>query len=662
MSASIEAWQCSSCGVTLDISELGFFVEARCPDCGHSEYVHVLISNYRIESVLGIGGMSVVLRARDFVLNRSVAIKLLNDSYRDQPERIARFENECAMMAKVRHDNVVSVYSAGWARGQFYIAMELVDGQDLETVVSEQGPLDPLTAIDYTIQAVQGLEAAYKAGLLHRDMKPGNIILTQDGRAKVLDFGLALGKKEEDTEEIIWATPYYVPPETLERRDEDARTDIYALGMTLRYLLSGVGTFPVQTNSLTELLQMKLALPAMRTLLPGCDECVCDLVDHMTAFDPQNRPANYRDLMAELLAVKNAIEGERAQHSPEKKRETLRRYLVGGGITLLIGAVTAGIVAFAAKPPPEQLYYDPASEPVASSDLLADAHQALKDGNFTVARQRFLALANDRTEPTLAAWSALHAALLADICGEPETEFSSAYRGVGQHLSRAGASPAGAKLHSLLSMLAQTEQYREGTGNMTASYQRALYNLILARQLFKDRQVAEGERVFSLAVEDLSAAPAPYDRLASALSELGRGWNPGAERVYFEDARAAMLRHDIPTARRYLTRLEELHSLSGDRREEVQVLLEVCEVAEVAIEMLQRKCPGNYVPGASPQEIRSLRIDGTSSRLAAELAVICHLLRGDYKSAVAENPYRDAESATEPFAVIMRDWQKRLKL
>lgn len=124
MSSRAEIWRCPVCGYQVDIAELGFYTELSCPQCEHTEMVHTIVSSYRVEGVLGVGGMSVVLRARDLVLNRCVAIKLLNETYRNQPERIERFENECAMMAKVRHENVVSVYAAGRARRQFYIAME----------------------------------------------------------------------------------------------------------------------------------------------------------------------------------------------------------------------------------------------------------------------------------------------------------------------------------------------------------------------------------------------------------------------------------------------------------------------------------------------------------------------------------------------------------
>ena len=204
---------CPACGTVMDVSTLGFYAELACPICGEVCRVHTELANFRIEGVLGVGGMSVVFHARDLVLGRELAIKVLNDVYRDTPERIARFESECAMMARVRHENVVSVYSGGWARGQFYIAMEKVEGRNLELLLAEHKCLMPDEALDVVRQVASGLQAAAEAGVLHRDMKPGNIIITPEGLAKVLDFGLSLeDRPDARREETIWATPFFVPP------------------------------------------------------------------------------------------------------------------------------------------------------------------------------------------------------------------------------------------------------------------------------------------------------------------------------------------------------------------------------------------------------------------------------------------------------------------
>lgn len=303
-----EFWKCPQCGTQVDVAPLGLYAEVTCPECLCKEHVHVQLGNFRLEGVMGIGGMSVVYRALDVTLKRPVALKVLNDTFRDQPERIERFENESAMMARVRHENVTSVYSAGRAYGQFYIAMELVEGKNLETMVSAGHPMQADYALEIVRQVANGLKAASDAGLLHRDMKPGNVLITKESQAKVIDFGLAMDNADGDQEEVIWATPYYVPPETLRREQEDVRTDIYALGMTLRYLLTGVETFESGTDSLTGLLENKRNLPAFHKQRPNIDASLCDLVDHMTAFAANRRPANYDELLEEIEEVQIELE------------------------------------------------------------------------------------------------------------------------------------------------------------------------------------------------------------------------------------------------------------------------------------------------------------------------------------------------------------------
>ncbi len=360
MAQERERWECPSCGTPLNIAALGIYAKIACPACGHVDRVHTMLANYRIEGVLGLGGMSVVLRARDLVLERPLAIKLLNEFYRDQPERMARFEQECELMAKVCHENVVSVYSAGRVRGQFYIAMELVNGRNLEELVRDEGSLDPLHALDVLRQVVDGLSAAFNAGLLHRDMKPANILICEDGQAKVLDFGLSHGKRDAETEEIIWATPYYVPPETLMREAEDARADIYALGMTMRHVLSGQGQFDSAPETIEDMLACKKALPRMAEALPGLPEAYCDLLDHMTAYDAASRPENYASLLEEIAEVRAALVAEQCGASFKMRLKRSLPLLAGAVATLVLGAGGAAVAAWLATPEPEHLCFRPA--------------------------------------------------------------------------------------------------------------------------------------------------------------------------------------------------------------------------------------------------------------------------------------------------------------
>ncbi len=659
MSSRAEIWRCPVCGYQVDIAKLGFYTELSCPQCEHTEMVHTIVSSYRVEGVLGVGGMSVVLRARDLVLNRCVAIKLLNETYRNQPERIERFENECAMMAKVRHENVVSVYAAGRARRQFYIAMELVNGQDLDTCVAERGPLPAELAIEYTIQAAHGLAAAHKAGLLHRDMKPGNVIITEDGRAKVLDFGLALAQSDIDSEETIWATPYYAAPETLERQTEDVRTDIYALGMTLRFLLSGIGQFEQQVNTVSQLLEYKQALQPLTDIVPGIYRSLSDLVQRMTAYERHRRPASYRDLLAELRAVQVALV---TGQNPEAKREYRRKLRMGVFGTLAAGACVAVAAAYIVAPPPAREYLRlPEEDSIsASASLLNDAEQALSAKDFRTAYTCFSALSSGAVEPTLAAWSALHAAILADVLNDSDgaTVARAQYL---NHISRDDASPAGSRVMAQLMLVSDAEDREVTSEFIPDPCVRALYLVSAGRSMYADGRTVDAAAKFRRAATAFREAPEPYKALADDVESLARNTAATAISASEENARKALRRHDIAAAREGFRKLLGLSELSDDKKEELQVLLEVCELAEAAIGMLQRRCGDDYQAGISAEAVRKMVAALGKEKLSLEMASLIQLINGDYNAAFAINPYRSTPESPEPFAVIMRDWQQRLK-
>lgn len=690
MADKAEIWQCPQCGASLNIAELGFYAQVVCPSCEHSEYVHTMLANFRIEGVVGVGGMSVVLRARDLVLNRCVAIKVLNDTYRNQPDRISRFENECAMMAKVRHDNVVSVFSAGRARKQFYIAMELVDGRDLETTVNKEGVLPPLKAIEYTIQIVKGLEAAHKAGLLHRDMKPGNVIITPEGQAKVLDFGLALGKQDEDTEEIIWATPYYVPPETLERKEEDCRTDIYALGMTLRYLLTGNEQFKEAASSVSDLLQSKFKLPPMASIMPDADDSLCDLVDHMTAYEPSRRPANYRDLLAELQAVKAALESSQLELQPESRRRARTRLMATVGATSALGVGAAVAAAMLAAPEPEGAYVS-SGEGVYSwyeLDACKLAEQELEKADFNAALGRFKQLSEDAScEPLMAAWATLNASFLAMYlqdeplsdqlykrflefvrisCGRtlddkvPGTH-KDCLKGV-ELLKKESAHQAELLLRMLQFVeLAENQnpEIKVTPGSVNGLVE-ALYYIRLGKEKYKNMAMYEGASAFAIAARAIEATPGAYAQLREPMRNLTEKWQPATGVIHLQLAKAAMDKHDIATARRELQ--TALANVSGKnaQSEEIKVLLEVCEVAEHVFNMIRRKAANQYAPGDNPEKVRGAVFELKQNRLHDEVFALCFLLKGNYEAAFSNDPYRSDADSNEPFAVMMRDWKKRL--
>ena len=459
-----EIWTCPRCGAQVDITGLGLYAEVTCPQCGLVDHVHVQLGGFRLEKVLGIGGMSVVYRALDISLQRPLALKVLNDDFRNDPERIERFEKESAMMARVRHENITAVYSAGRAYDQFYIAMELVEGENLEHRVTKNGPLEPLEAVSIVQQVARGLEAAQKAGLLHRDMKPGNILITRQGKAKVIDFGLALADKQGDTEEVLWATPYYAAPETLNRQQEDVRADIYAVGITLSFLLTGVGQFDEPVESVNQLLELKRNRPPFAEQMPEAPTVLSDLVDHMTAFSPNKRLANYGELIEEL----DDVLGELKKQKREASLGNILRWkrLAHNAAAIVASLLLGGILAFFLSPAKFDPFRDPVPTPMGNIDLQGPEMRALQavvvrmDGETAAAEQELLRISRESNEPTIGAWSARLALFLCSRSAAPDPDGAEeAGRLLKKHLSNAAhALSAGRSVLELLSKAPSVEE------------------------------------------------------------------------------------------------------------------------------------------------------------------------------------------------------------
>ncbi len=657
MANDAELWECPGCGASLDVGALGFFARVTCPACGREDHVHTMLANFRIEGLLGIGGMSVVLRAKDLVLDRPLAIKVLNDTYRDQPERIARFERECELMAKVRHENVVSVYSAGWARGQFYIAMELINGHNLEGVVNRDGPMSPDRVIEVARQVALGLEAAHRAGLLHRDMKPGNILINQSGQAKVLDFGLSLGNRDEDTEETIWATPFYVAPETLTRGQEDLRTDIYALGMTLRHLLTGHENFASKPESTTELLECKRRLPRLASELPHLEPSFCGLVDHMTRFDIAERPVSYASLLGEIDEVRADLEAAGLSNTPAARRRQRRRVAVGAAATIAAGVAACFLTAALSRPEPlKQSITPPAHREWFEFDILEKAPAALEAGDADRALELLRTLAASEGEPAACAWASAYGYLLCLIQGNLfETDDSSWFlERLRVHLARPATSAgqtARAELNSLFNEESETEPTLP---EMLAA--RACLRLRDAHAACKDNETPQLLRDASQALTKAGKPGAALARLLDQLaSHLGDSFEARAAQRY-ERALATL---DVDEACRMLD-LQQAQASSPQDLRQLTVRKEACELLKEAVALLDRHslapAPGTEV---TPDTLRTAAAALSEPLLSAEFAALFLVAEGSFEEAGEINPYRDEPESEAPFAIIMRDWLER---
>lgn len=684
---SSDIWVCPHCRSSVDVSALGIYAKVCCPRCAQEGVVHTQLGHFVLERVLGIGGMSVVYRALDVELNRPLAVKVLNESFRGQPERVERFENECAMMARVRHENVTSVYSAGRAYGQFYIAMELVEGKNLEHMVTARHPLEPKRALSIIRQVAMGLQAAAEAGLLHRDMKPGNILITPEDKAKVIDFGLAVESGEGDTEEIIWATPYYVPPETLQRGPEDERTDIYALGMTLRYMLTGVESFPTPAGTPAELTECKRKLPPIAWLKRWLHPEVCRFVDHMTKFSVADRPKGYAELLEELDRVQmELLEDEQLQLTPPRVK--LRRFVLP---LLALSVLAGGALALYRLPPrpePQQarLQLLPAALPKYSAAGLEEALAQLRQkGNEQAAVTALLQLAEEPADPGMGAWAAcLAQALLGARCANADAAEQAAAL-LSRHLAPAAEAQVPEpmkKFYALLVKQAQMQEQLRGKQAWTPPSAAELRAQDIAldatplpeplrlvqRFMLAERAYWAGEgALYEQLLEKIRTAPVPeaYAPLAARLGEPADVYARRAAALVDPRARAVglMRQHRVVEARQLLG------MIARDQRYAAKagVLSEVCMVAQELLEALRRKQPELYSPGMDSSRLGALAgkvgsaVKPARAELRDEARLIGLLLEGDLAEAFRQaHELREKNQLSAPFSVLLSDWQRRL--
>src|SRR5215208_3485980 len=271
-----------------------------------------VVSHYRLEEEIGRGGMGVVYRATDTRLGRALAIKMLPADATADPDRNARFVREAQAASALNHPHIVTIYDIGAADGVTFIAMELVDGTPLDRVLAAS-PLTIVQAVEYGAQIAAALEAAHASGIVHRDIKPGNIMITRDGRVKVLDFGLAkLVERAPDEATktalatragVILGTAAYMSPEQAEGRPVDRRSDIFSLGGVLYEMLAGRRPFAGSSDIgvITAILRDTPApVQSARRDVPAA---VAAIVDRCLAKDPALRYPDAGALRRALTAV-----------------------------------------------------------------------------------------------------------------------------------------------------------------------------------------------------------------------------------------------------------------------------------------------------------------------------------------------------------------------
>lgn len=275
----------------------------------------VLDSRYRVDQRIAVGGMATVYRATDNRLDRVVALKVMHPTLAEDAAFVARFIQEARSAARLDHPNIVGVLDQGTDAGYVYLAMEYVAGCTLRDVLRERGALQPRAALDILEPLLAGLGAAHRAGLVHRDTKPENVLIGDDGRVKVADFGLVRGVDSHTSAggDSVLGTIAYLAPEQIDRGTVTARTDVFACGVLLYEMLTGAQPHAGATAAQVLYARVNEDVPLPSQVVPELPPELDGLVGRATARDPLGRPADAAALLSLVHAVRAALRDEQLE-------------------------------------------------------------------------------------------------------------------------------------------------------------------------------------------------------------------------------------------------------------------------------------------------------------------------------------------------------------
>ena len=263
---------------------------------------------YRVLGRLGVGGMATVYLAEDSSLGRKVALKVMAERYSEDGEFVERFRREAQAAARLNHPNIIAVYDRGEANGRPYIAMEYLQGRTLKQVIQKEGPLPAERAIAVAMQVLAGLRYAHEHGVVHRDVKPHNVLVGDDGRIKVTDFGIAHAGDPQMTEVgSIVGTAQYLSPEQARGRTVGPQTDIYSLGVVLYEMLAGRVPFEGDSSVAIAMQHVSDDPPPLRSLAPLVPESLALVVAHSMLKEPTQRYASADEFAADLDRVRRGL-------------------------------------------------------------------------------------------------------------------------------------------------------------------------------------------------------------------------------------------------------------------------------------------------------------------------------------------------------------------
>jgi serine/threonine protein kinase len=329
--APLKMVTCSACNTKVFISgDLPPLATESCKKCGHSIMMPLLLRQFELRSVIASGGMGTVYRSFDAVLERLVAVKLMKKELLNDPKAFEDFYREARACAALNHTNIIHIYTFDEWEGQRYLVMELADCGSLDGKIEKQQRVSELEVLDIAIKIGSALDMVLKHGLIHRDIKPGNILFNSDGEPKLVDFGLAR-RVEAEPESLTetHGTPYYVAPEKIKREKETFLSDMYSLGCTLYHALTG--HVPFEAPTVEELIAAHVHTPVTppNLVLPEVSQLTSDALMKVMSKNPADRFLSYDEFgMAFELARSRLLIHQSTQgpsDSPKSKTSWWRR-------------------------------------------------------------------------------------------------------------------------------------------------------------------------------------------------------------------------------------------------------------------------------------------------------------------------------------------------
>lgn len=263
---------------------------------------NVIADRYEVVSHIGQGGMADVFLAVDTILNRQVAIKILRADLSTDAVSILRFEREAQAAAALAHPNIVEIYDVGDYKGHHYIVMEYVTGKTLKQVIRSRGPLVNEEAVDIMKQLCSAISEAHSRGIIHRDIKPQNVIVKADGSIKILDFGIATAKGSMQLTQAnnVMGSVHYLAPELAKGEAASPQSDIYALGIVLYEMLAGDVPFKADQAVQIALKHMREPMPDVRLINASVPQSIANVITRATAKDPNNRYGSCREMLQDI--------------------------------------------------------------------------------------------------------------------------------------------------------------------------------------------------------------------------------------------------------------------------------------------------------------------------------------------------------------------------